>query len=166
VIGTGRDLVGLYNWESAASRFDVSLEKLGLNPQTEYVAFDFWGNRLLPAIKGRLQLTLPEESSMVLAVRPRANHPQVISTSRHVTQGIVDLSDEKWDAATKTLSGRSKLVGRDPYELRIVSGAANVEKVTVAAAGVSASHAAEATLTRVKLVAPTSQEVAWSIQFK
>jgi hypothetical protein len=166
VNGPGRDVVGLYNWESEESRFDVPLEKLGLNSQTEYVAFDYWGNKFLPAIKGRLQLTLPPESSVVLAVRLRANHPQVISTSRHVTQGIVDLTEEKWNAATKTLSGRSKLVGQDPYELRIVSGAAKVDKVTVAAAGVSSSHSADSHLTRVKLVSPTSQEIAWSVQFK
>jgi hypothetical protein len=34
----------------------------------------------------------------VLALRPVVDHPQVVGTSRHITQGIVDLSDEKWDA--------------------------------------------------------------------
>ena len=76
------------------------------------MAFDFWGNQLLPPIEGRLKVTLPPTSCMILAVRPEADHPQVISTSRHVTQGMVDLLEEKWDAATKTLSGRSKRRGR------------------------------------------------------
>lgn len=166
VNASGRNVVGLYNWESAEQKFDVPLEQLGLDAMTEYVAFDYWGNKLLPAVKGRLQLTLPAESCIALAIRPRANHPQLISTSRHVTQGIVDVTDEKWDAATKTLSGRSQVVGEDPYELRVVSNGAKDEMVSLSPADVKASHESDAALTRVKFVSPTSREVAWSIQFK
>lgn len=166
----GRDVVGLFNWESKEQRFDVPLEKLGLNASTEYVAFDFWGNKFIPSVKGRLQFTVPSESCAVLAVRPRANHPLLISTSRHVTQGIVDVLDEKWDAATKTLSGRSKLVGNDPSELRIATSADAVAKVEVSAtdmsAGVTASHTSLDSLTRVRLSSPTSREVSWNVRFK
>lgn len=161
----GRNVVGLYNWESAEQKFDVPLEQLGLDARTEYVAFDYWGNKLVPAVKGRLRLTLPAESCVALAIRPRVNQPQLISTSRHVTQGIVDVTEEKWDATTKTLSGRSKVVGENPYELRIVS-AARVEKVAVSAADVNTSHSSHESLTRVKFTSPTSREVSWSIQFK
>ena len=107
---------------------------------------------------------MPAESCIALAIRPRANHPQLISTSRHVTQGIVDVADEKWDAATKTLSGRSKLVGEDPYELRIVSNGANVEQISVP--GVTVSRESDESLTRVKLTSPVSREVSWSIRLK
>ena len=160
----GRDVVGLYNWESTDQKFDVPLDRLGLNAKAEYVAFDYWGNKPIPSVKGRLELTLPAESCIALAIRPRANHPQLISTSRHVTQGIVDVADEKWDAATKTLSGRSKLVGEDPYELRIVSNGANVEQISVP--GVTVSRESDESLTRVKLTSPVSREVSWSIRFK
>lgn len=162
----GRDVFGLFNWESSEQKFDVPLEQLGLNAKAEYVAFDYWGNKFLPSVKGRLQLILPAESSVVLAVRPRANHPQLISTSRHVTQGIVDVTQEKWDAATKTLSGRSKLVGQDPYELRIVSGAGKIEKIVVSSAEVGVSQSSHESLLRVKLTSPTNREISWSVQFK
>ena len=136
----------------------------GLAANAEHVAFDYWGNKFIPSLKGRLQLTVSPESCVALGVRPRANHPQLISTSRHVTQGIVDVMDEKWDAATKTLSGRSKLVGEDPYELRIAHQGANVKEVTVA--DVTASHESDEFLTRVKFTSPASREVSWSVQFK
>jgi hypothetical protein len=162
----GRNVVGLFNWESSEQKFEVPLEQLGLSAKTEYVAFDYWGNKFLPSVKVRLQLTLPAESSVVLAVRPQANHPQLISTSRHVTQGIVDVTDEKWDAATKTLSGRSKLVGQDPYELRILSGAGKIEKVVVSSADVGVSQSSHESLLRVKLTSPTNREISWRVQFK
>lgn len=170
VNASNRDVIGLFNWESSEQRFDVPLERLGLRANTEYVAFDYWNNKFIPSVKGRLQLSVPAESCVVLAVRPRANHPQLISTSRHVTQGILDVLDEKWDAATKTLSGRSKLVGNNPTELRIVAGASAVADVTLSAAdkaaGVTAAPSAQDSIARVKLASPTSREVSWSIRFK
>jgi len=34
----------------------------------------------------------------VLSIRAKAAHPQVIGTSRHITQGLIDLLEEKWSA--------------------------------------------------------------------
>jgi hypothetical protein len=42
-----------------------------------------------------------------------------LSTSQHVTQGIVDVVKVSWDAEKKLLSGVSKVIANDPYELRI-----------------------------------------------
>ncbi len=120
--GLRRDVIGLFNWDDKPWQVDYPLDRIGLPEAKRYVAFDFWGNRLLPPIEGRLKVTLPPTSCMILAVRPEADHPQVISTSRHVTQGMVDLLEEKWDAATKTLSGRSRVVAGDPYEIRVAQG--------------------------------------------
>ncbi|HWH68938.1 MAG TPA: glycoside hydrolase family 36 protein, partial [Candidatus Sulfotelmatobacter sp.] len=77
-----RDVVGIFNWESKEQTFEYALDRLGLNRDTEYVAFDYWQNTLMPCIQGRLQLSVPAQSCRILAVRPRANHPQLLSTSR------------------------------------------------------------------------------------
>jgi hypothetical protein len=55
----------------------------------------------------------------VIALRPAEGHPVLVSTSRHVTQGIVDVTNEQWNPATQELTGTSAVVGNDPYELRI-----------------------------------------------
>jgi len=136
----------------------------------EYLAFDYWGDAMLPAMKGRLQLTVPAQSCRVLALRPRAGHPQLLSTSRHVTQGVVDVLEEKWNAPAKELSGRSQLVGGDPYELRIAgSGRAADLELSAAdrAAGVKAAIVSEAGgLVRAKIESPVSRVVAWSVRFE
>jgi hypothetical protein len=165
-----RTVIGLFNWDDDEQKFDAPLERLGLDPNGDYTTYDYWQDKFLPSIRARLQVAVPAQSCVVLAVRTRAGHPQVISTSRHVTQGIVDLSGEHWDAVTKTLSGRSKLIGGDPYELRIVTGAADVLAVKIDTddtdAGVKVSHRTEGLLTRAKLVSTSSREVDWSVQFK
>jgi hypothetical protein len=107
----------------------------------------------------------------VLAVRPAAIHPQVISTSRHVTQGMVDVSEEKWDDATKTLSGRSKVVAGEAYELRIVTGNRNTVPVIKLSTADMAADVKVAiipddnSLIRVQIGTPESREVSWSVNF-
>src|ERR1700683_2189393 len=73
---------------------------------------------------GSIKATLPAHGCLDLAVRPMLALPFVISTSRHITQGMVDVIDEQWDATAKTLSGKSRVVAGDPYELRIVASGA------------------------------------------
>ncbi|HET7152501.1 MAG TPA: T9SS type A sorting domain-containing protein, partial [Candidatus Kapabacteria bacterium] len=46
------------------------------------------------------------------------NYPELISTSRHITQGWVDLDTLAYDTVAMTMSGVSSVVGGDPYELR------------------------------------------------
>lgn len=133
-----RALVGLFNWESKEKTFDESLVKIGLSGEIEQIAFDFWSNALTPPFKGRLAQTLRPQSCAVLAVRPVLSRPQLISTSRHITQGIVDVKEERWDAATRTLSGVSHVVAGDRYELRIL---------TYTGAGASAGAVTSAAIT-------------------
>jgi len=158
-----RDVIGLFNWDDGEKFFSDSLEKLGLDGKTDYVAFDYWKNALVPTIKRQLQIIVPGQSCCVLAVRPVANHPQLISTSRHITQGIVDVLEEKWDSATKTLSGRSKVVGGDPYELRIVVPDNNW---SAAAPMIADSITQNDNLVRVTIPSANSGEVSWSVKFK
>jgi hypothetical protein len=169
-----RDVIGVFNWKSQEQQFDYPLDKLGLDASTEYVAFDYWQNALVPAMKGRLQVTVPAESCRVIAVRPRSDHPQLLSTSRHITQGVVDVVEEKWDARNKTLSGRSRIVGGDPYELRFATEAggkvfaADAIRVSSAdkSAGVKAALVSDGKLVRARIESPTSREVSWTTRFK
>jgi hypothetical protein len=169
-----RDVIGIFNWESKEQQFDYPLDRLGFGANTEYAAFDYWAKTLLVVMKGHLRVTVPAESCRVIAVRPRAEHPQLLSTSRHITQGIVDVLEEKWDARKKTLSGRSKVVGGDTYELRIFAEAgreiltANVVEVSTAdkSAGVNTSMVSDGNLIRARIDSSTSREVSWSVIFK
>jgi hypothetical protein len=170
--GLRRDVIGLFNWTDREFTFDESLARIGL-PPAEYAAFDYWGNMLLGPFTDRLQLRVPPQSSAVLAVRSLASHPQLLSTSRHITQGMVDVSEETWHPAERALSGVSRLVGGDPCELRILlrstSGgwSAGVAEVTRAdrEAGVIVDSKGDDGLMRVTLRSPQSRSVSWRVRF-
>ena len=61
--------------------------------------------------------------------------PSFLSTSRHVTQGILEVREESWNDSTQTLGGRSAVVGGD-HEMRIV---AQTPKQNWSVAGVEVS---------------------------
>jgi len=165
------DVVGLFNASEAAVTREVSLADLGLPADATVAAFDFWGNTLLEPMTGKLTAQIPAHGCRVLALRPVQAQPMLLSTSRHITQGMVDVIAENWNAADQALTGRSRVVENDPYELRIVLPAGwSVAAVTVGAedqaAGVTATTAGNSGLTRITIKSAQSRAVSWTVRFK
>ncbi len=98
--------VVLANWEDDARALAIPLATLGLVGK-RFNAYDVWGDAPLPDLTDALTAKLDAHSSLTVAVRGAAPRPQVIGTSRHIVQGAVDIVDETWDPAAKTLAARS-----------------------------------------------------------
>jgi len=167
-----RDVIALYNWDGREAVIEFPMERLGLDPKARYLAYDFWADRPEPVIQGRLRIAVPGKACRILALRPEAQEPLVLSTSRHVTQGIVDLAGETWDAGKGTLSGTSRVVAGDPYELRIAlpsgkdswgAGAVAVSPEDKAAGVEISALAVKDGLVRVTIRSPASREVRWTL---
>jgi Melibiase len=173
-----RDVLGLYNWESEPQPLRCAAAKAGLDPAQTYFAFDFWDNAPAPSFSGEFNYPVPAQSCRVIAVRAAARHPVLVSTSRHVTQGMVDVVGEKWSGLARTLSGTGQVVGEDLYELRVaglndrdknwrlasatVSAADQAAGVTVVARPVTAG---EEGWVRVVVSSKDSRSVNWSLKF-
>ena len=100
-------------------------------------------------------------------MRKQTDHPQLLSTSRHITQGLIDVVEQKWDAASNTLRGKSRVVGGDPYELRIALPAGGSFKAVKATADGADIRIGEQTAQGVRVVIDTKKntEVSWSVGF-
>jgi len=168
-----RDVIGVFNQESSDLHVDYTAVKLGLDPANTYYGFDFWDNQPVPPFKGEFKADVPAHSCRVVGVRAVEDHPILVSTSRHVTQGIVDVTGESW--SKDTLSATSEVIAGDPYELRImglndgghhwalVSAEAGAEEKT---AGVKVSVKEDANLLRVTIRSSVTRAVEWTIQFQ
>jgi len=170
-----RDIVALFNYDKDPIHISYPLDRIGLPPADQYVGFDFWANRFIRPFRGNIESDMPPGGSCrVLALQPLADHPRVVSTSRHITQGIVDLRDEQWNAPADTLSGASSVVGKDPYELRVLvpvgSESWNLQSIQLAqedtAAGVRTTFIQDGPKIRATLNADSNREVHWTMQFK
>lgn len=95
----------------------LSFASLGLEPDTEYFVYDFWGRTLLGSFSAGFESGPidPARNCQVLIIRERLDRPQVLATNRHITGGGVDLIDVKWESGR--LTGRSRVVAGDPYEI-------------------------------------------------
>jgi hypothetical protein len=154
-------------WKRAdAPETEVKFADLGLADDREYLAFEFWTQTFLGKSKGSFKAPAQDSSSamQVFAIREAREHPWVLSTTRHISQGGVDLQDEHWDAGSKTLSGRSAVVSGDPYVLtvhlpkgfRLTGAEVGGEKLEIA------NQAETAT---VRIVPAATKTVEWKIDF-
>jgi len=173
-----RDVIGVFNQETNALTIDYSCAKLGLDSGKKYYAFDFWANSPVTAIQDEFKCEVPPTSCRIIAVRGVEDHPVLVSTSRHVTQGMVDVTGEEWNAARKTLSGVSQIVGNDSYELRVAGLNENGKKWKLVSAKMSAKdESAGVTITpkpastsedgwcRVGIDSKASRAVRWALEF-
>ena len=109
------------NWSNA--RMDeqtVKFADLGLHADCEYIVYEFWTKKLIGVQRDHfIAPALAPKGAHIFAVRQKRDHPQIVSTSRHITQGGVDLENVTWDASACTLSGRSLMVRGDVYDMVI-----------------------------------------------
>jgi len=118
-LGRNYDVVGVFNFnERQAERTLLSWEQLGLPAHQPVHVFDFWNAEYLGAWRGGLAVPVAPTSCRVLTLLPCEDRIQLVSTSRHITQGWIDLLDTSANASGTEQRGTSRVVQEDPYEIR------------------------------------------------
>jgi hypothetical protein len=123
------DIVGLFNWganrdlinekdiESQEKDIVLDLTELGLEDTKKYHIFDFWNEKYLGKFKKVFSSKIKPHDFQIISIHLDHEHPQFISSNRHLTQGGVELVDINWNYGTETLSGVINAV--DSYEHRL-----------------------------------------------
>lgn len=95
----------------------ISLADLGLPVDRRYFVFEFWTKRLVGVVRDSLRLgpVDPRYQIQAFCIRAQVDHPQVLTTSRHVSCGGPDLLETTW--GERVLAGTSELVAGDPYRI-------------------------------------------------
>lgn len=112
------DVVALFNWDDAPKRVGFRLDELGVTPEIDYLAYEFWTEQFLGTISEEFSMEIPPRAVRLLALHPKKGTPQFLSSDRHLTQGGVDLTALDWDEKAKRLSGKVRLVANHPTTLR------------------------------------------------
>ncbi len=156
------DVVAFYNWQRRPYRAAVTWTDLGLPPDQPHIAYDFWDKRVVGVFEDGFNLLIPPTSCRAYILRPYNHRPQLLATSRHIAQGAVDLVQCAWDRGGRRLSGRSRVVGGDPYAVtvslppgwRLTGGQAGDLPCRITQDRYAGS---------LSFMRPTSGEVAWSL---
>jgi hypothetical protein len=109
----------LYNWSSSESQREISRQLLHLPSTKDYLVYEYWSDTLLGTLSSNsFDIVLAPTSSKILSLHEKLNRPMVLSTSRHITQGAIDLVSEEWNG--KTLSCLSNhLIAGEIYSTAI-----------------------------------------------
>jgi hypothetical protein len=83
------------------------LQRLWLEPNKTYLAFDFWKQQFIGELTGEIKVSVQPGSVVLLTLHEKSGNPQFISTDRHVLQGAVEIEDVNWNESGKTISGIS-----------------------------------------------------------
>ncbi|NLH48077.1 MAG: hypothetical protein GX444_05670 [Myxococcales bacterium] len=119
--GLNRDLtVAPYEFVADAERELVAdFNEAGLDPDAEYLAFEYWTQEFLGVVTGELAVTVPARTPRVVALRPLLGRPQLLGTNRHVLGGAAVIRSLAWNEKALTLTGvQEGSVGTDyvPFE--------------------------------------------------
>jgi hypothetical protein len=127
--------------------------------------FDYWNREYLGAFEKGISIDLGPTSTRVLTLLPADDQIQLISTSRHITQGWVDLISHHLRG--NHYSGKSKLIRNDPYNLCFAFPRGKNFKIKSATAGNLpvriTNHQGWAT---VEITSPKTTEVNWDVVFE
>ncbi|MEM7600081.1 MAG: hypothetical protein AAF357_01545, partial [Verrucomicrobiota bacterium] len=145
----------------------VATGSLGLDPDKGYHVHDFWADDYVGRFQGteRIESTLRGQESRVLSVREALGHPQVISTDRHIMQGMFELSEVKFSESA--LSGRLDIIADDPVTLTIArNGETGPAKVIASTPGVEANVIeSNNEWVKAQFHSPESRTIDWIVGF-
>jgi len=98
----------------------VRFRDMGLDPNKEYVVFEFWTKTYRGSFSegfdpGHID---PKFGCQLYCIRERTNHPQLLATSRHITCGSYELAALSW--SPRSLNGVSTVLPTEPYILYVL----------------------------------------------
>jgi hypothetical protein len=170
-LGRQYDVVGVFNFDTTkADSVRLNWKELGLPEGRLVHVFDFWNQEYLGAWGEGMAVPVAPTSCRVLTLLPADDSVQLISTSRHITQGPIELTRFSQSDAGKSIKGSSRLIKNDPYQLSFAFPRGTNLMVTraVARAGRTklpvkiANHQGWAA---VEVLSPKTQAVDWEVEF-
>lgn len=119
----------------------IAFADLGLSKDKEYIVFEFWSKRELGNFVKEFEPGPidPRFNCQLFCIREKQSHPQLVATNRHISCGGLEVDDVRWN--DNVLSGESRLVADDPYDLYINEPAGyDFEKISCEGADVISSE--------------------------
>ncbi|MDR1704924.1 MAG: hypothetical protein LBS19_09640 [Clostridiales bacterium] len=107
----------LFNTTDHPVTVNLQAEDLGLDSHTQYHLFEYWSQSYCGLLHKEAAVQLLPHESKVFAVHKALDRPQLLSSSRHITQGAYDITALAWDEDGLILSGTANAVAGDEHRL-------------------------------------------------
>lgn len=141
---------------------------LGLNPDKDYYVYDFWNDAFVGKVagSGKLSRQLRPGEACMMSIHQVEDHPQFISTNRHVMQGYIDMVKIEWLAGRNILRGISRVVGGDSYVVTIATNGYTARSAQASDPNTSVKlENSDNGLTRLVIKRDENAIVEWTVKF-
>lgn len=153
----------LQNWNDIRKDYAIRFSDLGLDENKTYLVFRFWDQVFLGEYRGGLQISVDKRKGETYAIRESPNHPWVMSTDMHLTQGGVELRDVKYDSAPGRLSGTAQRhSGAEGNIVLFIPAGYRIRAATTAYSQLPQSSGATVVTLNLKFA---QEAVSWSADF-
>ncbi len=160
-------VVADYNLRSQPRSCRLELARLGLDASKTYLAYEFWTQKFLGEVVGRLNFESQPLTVNLFALREKSGSPQLLGTDRHYTQGGVELKDMHWDPAANRLSATAFGPPDGSWNIAVYVPNAFVAMENLSAVGGALSDIkCDGRVLRAKLRFDGLGKLNWSIPFK
>ena len=163
-------VLAVFNYTGTGDRkFSTTLDAakdLRLDPNKEYLVYEFWTRQLIGTFKGKfVTRPLGPYDCDIYSIVEKQDRPVLISTSRHVRNMAFDIKDLAYDGGQRVLRGTSRAVSGDPYQLRIYLPDGFAAKRVELSEGLTPKMAANGNLLTVDYTSSTGKDVEWKVFF-
>ncbi|HOX38371.1 MAG TPA: hypothetical protein PL033_10330 [Candidatus Brocadiia bacterium] len=163
------DVVGLFNYEDAQVEKILDLARTGpVNPGMAVHVYDYWNAQYLGRHRSDAKILshmAPLEGQLFAVVFPSHGGPVILSTSRHMSQGGLDLEKITWSRSAGDIKAdgiSTHLVKDDPYEVVFAAGSYRVKKASASSGTVKV--VSDRGVARI-VIQPELERCEWSVQF-
>lgn len=113
------NVVGVSNLSGADKNVNISIQGELYLDGGEYHVYDYWQHKYLGVYSGNIDVFVKSYDTAVFCVKRAEKRAQVLSTSRHISQGGYDLLSLSYDEKTRTFRGRSLGIKGEKYTVSI-----------------------------------------------
>ncbi|MGV8138798.1 MAG: alpha-galactosidase [Mangrovibacterium sp.] len=112
------NVVALFNWDDEPAQLSFTAGELGIDPDPEYVLYEFWTEKSAGIMKGSFGMKLSPHTVRLLVVHRLQAVPQWIGSDRHIVQNATELEACRWNDPARSLEGSIRLTGSFPLTAR------------------------------------------------
>lgn len=144
----------------------ISFKDLGLDPEREYLVFEFWTKKFSGSYKDYFEPGTIDTlyGCQVFCFREKKDHPQLLATNRHISCGGPDLLNVSWQS--RILSGMSGTVSGDPYILYIFEPENFTFEKLVSENSEVTSNEKSGQIRKITLLASQGGVINWEIRYR